>query len=154
MTAMTPVRFVPTHPPRGAGPVPVWRGFFGERARTAVHGWSERAFDLWYMERNVLGHRVHIPLHPDMVQHVLLERAANYVKPRLVKKLLGPVIGQGLLSSDGELWREQRRIVAARFAPASVASMTPLFARAARERMDRWQDGSADIAGHATATPA
>ena len=54
--------FVPPHPPRNAGPVPVWRGFFGERARTAVYGWSERAFEPAYIRRNVFGYRVHIPL--------------------------------------------------------------------------------------------
>jgi hypothetical protein len=53
--------FVPPHPPRNSGPVPVWRGFFGERARTAVYGWSERAFEQDYLRRNVFGYRVHIP---------------------------------------------------------------------------------------------
>ena len=124
-------RFVPTHPPRGGGPVPVWRGFVGERARTAVYGWSQRAFSDWYIKRNVFGHQVHIPLHPDMVQRVMLDNAANYVKPDLVLKLLRPTIGHGLLSSDGSLWREQRRIVAANFAPAAVDSSMPAFASAA-----------------------
>ena len=68
--------------------MPVWRGFVGERARTAVYGWSERAFELPYMRRNVLGYTVHIPLDPDLVQHVLLDNAANYEKPKLVKRLL------------------------------------------------------------------
>ena len=127
-----PGGFVPPSPPRGQGPVPVWRGFFGERARTAVYGWSERAFELPYIRRNVLGYTVHIPLDPDMIQHVLLDNAANYVKPDMVKKLLTPTIGEGLLSSDGELWRDQRRIVAANFAPAAIDALIPSFARAAR----------------------
>ena len=55
------------------------------KGSTAVYGWSELAFDSWYLRRNVLGYTVHIPLHPDMVQRVLLDNAANYVKPRLVK---------------------------------------------------------------------
>jgi hypothetical protein len=46
-----PDRWVPPYPPRGPGPVAVWRGFFGERARTAVYGWSELAFDSWYFKR-------------------------------------------------------------------------------------------------------
>ena len=57
--------FVLPHPPREPGPVAVWRGFFGERARTAVYGWSELAFDSG-IRRNVLGYTVHIPPHPDM----------------------------------------------------------------------------------------
>ena len=145
-------RFVPTHPPRGGGPVPVWRGFVGERARTAVYGWSQRAFSDWYIKRNVFGHQVHIPLHPDMVQRVMLDNAANYVKPDLVLKLLRPTIGHGLLSSDGSLWREQRRIVAANFAPAAVDSSMPAFASAASARMELWAPGDRDMAAEATAT--
>ncbi|HET9428432.1 MAG TPA: cytochrome P450 [Allosphingosinicella sp.] len=146
------MRFVPTHPPRGNGPVAVWRGFVGERARTAVYGWSERAFTDDYIRRNVFGHQVHIPLHPDMVQRVMLDNAANYVKPDLVLKLLRPTIGQGLLSADGALWREQRRIVAANFAPAAVDASMPAFAVAAEARMQGWTPGLRDMAAEATAT--
>ena len=109
----------------------VWRGFIGERARTAVYGWSERAFSLPYMRRRVFRYNVHIPLEPDSVQRVLLDNAANYVKPDIVKKLLKATIGRGLLSSDGALWRDQRRIVAANFAPAAIDALVPVFARAA-----------------------
>ena len=143
-------RFVPPYPPRNTGPVPVWRGFFGERARTAVFGWSERAFEQDYIRRNVLGYRVHIPLDPAIVQRVLLDNAANYVKPDPVRKLLRPMVGRGLLSSDGELWREQRRIVAANFAPAAIDALVPVFVRAAAT--ESWSAGTRDMAATATAT--
>ena len=143
-------RFIPPHPPRGTGPVPVWRGFVGERARTAVYGWSELAFEKWHIEREVFGHRVHIVMHPDMVQHVLLHNAGNYEKPKLVKKLLKPVIGRGLLSSDGELWRAQRKIVAASFAPPAVDALVPVFGEVAAEAAAEWQAGSRDMAREAT----
>jgi cytochrome P450 len=143
--------FIPPHPPRGTGPVRAWRGFFGERARIAVHGWSERAFTLPHMRRKVLGYTIHIPLTPDAVERVLLDNAANYVKPDLVKRLLRPTIGSGLLSSDGALWRDQRRIVAANFAPAAIDALIPVFAAAARRAMAGWE-GTRDMAAEATAT--
>ena len=143
-------RFVPPHPPRGPGPVSVWRGFVGERARTAVYGWSEQAFELPYMRRNVLGLRIHIPLDPDDVQRVLLDNAANYAKPDLVKRLLAPAIGQGLLTSDGALWREQRKIVAANFAPGAVDALVPEFGSVGRDALARWEPGVRDMATEAT----
>jgi cytochrome P450 len=143
-------RFIPPFPPRGTGPVPVWRGFVGERARTAVYGWSNQAFEKWYIQRNVFGHRVHIVMRPDMVQHVLLDNASNYEKPKLVKKLLKPVIGSGLLSSDGELWRSQRKIVAASFAPPAVDALVPVFARIAYDAGGTWNAGTRDMAHEAT----
>ena len=142
--------FTPPSPPRGLGPVPVWRGFFGKRARTAVYGWSAAAFEAPHIRRNVLGYRVHIPLDPDAVERVLLDNAANYVKPDLVKKLLSRTIGRGLLSSDGALWRDQRRIVAANFAPAAIDALVPVFARAADGA--GLAAGVRDMSEHATAT--
>ncbi len=130
--------FVPPFPPRQPKPVATWRGFFGERARTAVYGWSEYAFGTDYLKRNILGFTVHVVLDPAMVEHVLLGNAGNYAKPEIVKSLLDPIIGGGLLTADGELWREQRRIVAASFSPAAVEAQRAMFVQAARAAMDRW----------------
>jgi cytochrome P450 len=145
--------FIPPYPPRPSKPVATWRGFFGERARTSVYGWSERAFEIDYLKRDILVFRVHILLDPELIQHVLLDNAANYAKPDIVKHLLGPIIGRGLLTSDGSLWREQRKIVAASFSPAAVEAQRAMFVQAARETMTGWNEGSKlDMAAEATRT--
>lgn len=145
--------FTPPFPPRPVKPVATWRGFFGERARTSVYGWSERAFEIGYLKRNILGFRVHILLDPDLIQHVLLDNAANYAKPDIVKSLLDPIIGRGLLTADAKLWREQRRIVAATFSPAAVEAQRAKFAEAACGAMEGWRDGQLrDMAAEATRT--
>ncbi len=142
--------FIPPHPPRASGPVAPWRGFFGERAKTAVYGWSERAFRVWHIKRNVFGHTIHIPLAPDAVQRVLLDNAANYDKPKLVKRILTPTLGRGLLTADGELWRKQRKIVAASFTPPAVDALVPVFADVAADASANWRDGRRDMAAEAT----
>jgi cytochrome P450 len=142
--------FIPPHPPRRPKPVHSWRGFFGERARTAVYGWSELAFTADYFKRNVLGHTVHVVLKPEWVQRVLLDNAANYEKPRLVKRILAPTIGRGLLSSDAELWRAQRKIVAASFTPPAVDALVPVFARVGQAMAEAWDPGMRDMAVEAT----
>ena len=136
-------RFIPPHPPRRSKPVHSLRGLFGERARTAVHGWSELAFNTWHIKRVVLGHPVHVVLKPEWVQRVLLDNAANYEKPQLVKRILAPTIGRGLLSSDGELWRAQRKIVAASFIPPAVDALVPVFARVGEAMADALGRGRA-----------
>jgi cytochrome P450 len=145
--------FIPPYPPRQPRPVATWRGFFGERARTSVYGWSQFAFETNYLKRNILGFTVHILLDPDMVQHVLLDNPAAYVKPDIVKGLLDPIIGRGLLTSDGDLWRDQRRIVAASFSPAAVDAQRDKFVEAARSAMSGWKDGERrDMAAESTRT--
>jgi cytochrome P450 len=142
--------FIPPHPPRRAKPVHTLRGLFGERARTAVYGWSELAFNASHIERVVLGHPVHVVLKPEWVQRVLLDNAANYEKPRLVKRILAPTIGRGLLSSDGDLWRAQRKIVAASFTPPAVDALVPVFARVGQALAASWEAGMRDMAVEAT----
>lgn len=143
-------RFIPTYPPRQARPVQSWRGFFGERAKTAVYGWSELAFKSWYFKRVIFGHNVHVVLKPDWVQHILLDNAANYEKPRLVRRILSPTIGRGLLTADGELWRAQRKIVAASFTPPAVDALVPVFASVGARMADSWKPGLRDMALEAT----
>ena len=111
------------------------------------------AFETDHLKRNILGFTVHVLLDPDMVQHVLLDNPANYAKPDIVKTLLDPIIGRGLLTSDGDLWREQRRIVAASFSPAAVDAQRAMFVQAARSAMAGWTDGERrDMAAEATRT--
>lgn len=145
--------FVPPHPPRRPKPVASWRGFFGERARTAVYGWSQLAFEADHINRRIFGFNVHVLLKPEWVQHVLLDNAANYSKPGIVKQLLDPIIGRGLLTSDGERWREQRRIVAASFSPAAVDAQRSMFVKAARSAAAGWNEGEVrDMAAESTRT--
>jgi cytochrome P450 len=115
-----------------------------------VYGWSELAFTTDYFKRNVLGHTVHVVLKPEWVQRVLLDNAGNYEKPRLVKRILAPTIGRGLLSSDGELWRAQRKIVAASFSPPAVDALVPVFARVGTAMAESWLAGTRDMAVEAT----
>lgn len=130
--------FIPAQPPRVPDWLPGWRGMFGERLRSAVHGIAQPAFDVWHKQRQFLNMQLHIMNAPNMIGHVLLDNAANYTRPRLTRQILQPVIGNGLLSAEGEDWRKQRKIVAPTFAPAAVANMAQLMADAAAQQMTAW----------------
>jgi cytochrome P450 len=149
----SPTRFVPAHPPRPETFGPWWSGFFGERARNSVAGWSKLAFEQWHVRRRMMRLVIHFPRHPDAIERVLLTNAANYQKPRIIKKLLLPMLGRGLLTADGELWRSQRKVVAPSFAPGAVARLAGTMADAAERQMADWPvSGRIDIAHEATET--
>jgi cytochrome P450 len=130
--------FIPAQPIRVPDWLPGWRGMMGERLRSVVHGIAEPAFDVWHKDRQFLNMQLHIVNHPDMIGHVLLDNHANYVRPKLTRQILKPVIGNGLLSAEGEDWRKQRRIVAPTFAPGAVARMAGLMAEATAEQLQSW----------------
>ena len=130
--------FTPPYPPRPQDYAPVWRGFFGERVRNVIYSWPTTAYEDRYKYRKLLGYRLHFIFDPDVVGHVLLDNKENYRRPRAVQRILGPVIGNGLLSSEGDDWRVQRKIVAPTFAPGAVSAMAPIIAEATRAQIAGW----------------
>ncbi|MFD7703164.1 cytochrome P450 [Streptomyces caelestis] len=67
---------------------------------------------------------------PDYAKHVLADNAANYHKGiGLVESR--KVLGDGLLTSEGELWRAQRRTVQPAFKPGRIAAQAGVVAEEA-----------------------
>lgn len=150
---MSQPRFRPAAPVRPLMPPPVWRRLTGELATNWVAGWPQAAFRQRYMFARVITVRNHIINDPDAIGHVLLENAANYEKPAMIKRILAPAVGWNLLVADGEVWREQRRLMAPVFTPAAVESFTQVFRDVAREQADSWArqaPGRVDVAVGAT----
>jgi cytochrome P450 len=155
MTA-TLAPFIPAQPARVQDWAPVWRVFFGERLRNTIYGWPETAFDVPFKTRRVLNFTVHVVNDPDAVERVMLTNKANYLRPKIAQRILSPLIGNGLLSSEGDDWKAQRRIVAPTFAPGAVTAMADGMTRCAAAELMHWPDGIAptqvDVAAAATRT--
>jgi len=153
---MSTSRFRPAAPFRPTMPPRLWRRLSGELATNWVAGWPKAAFRERYMFARVITVRNHIINDPDAIGHVLLENAGNYEKPALIKRILSPAVGWNLLVADGEIWREQRRLMAPVFTPAAVESFTGIFRDVALKQTDRWAREApsridvAEAATHAT----
>ncbi|MCW2242418.1 cytochrome P450 [Azospirillum canadense] len=76
--------------------------------------------------------------HPDYVRRVLQDHHANYGRTPF-HDMLKPVLGNGLVTSEGELWRRQRRLVQPAFQSKRIRSFVPVMAAAAAETAERWQ---------------
>ena len=78
--------------------------------------------------------------HPDHNKHVLQDNNRNYTKiphPSLV--LLQPVLGNGLLTSDGDFWRQQRRLAQPAFHRRRIAEFGTIMSDAAQVMVEKWQ---------------
>ena len=71
--------------------------------------------------------------HPDGVRQVL--HSTHIVRTSLVSLALG----QGLLSSDGDYWRGQRRVAQPSFHESCLRGFAPLIVAATRRRMANWK---------------
>jgi cytochrome P450 len=76
------------------------------------------------------------------IQHVLRDNAANYRKTKFAQ-VLRPVLGNGILLSEGETWRRQRRESAPAFSGGNFAEMVTTIAAIAEAMLDRWERESA-----------
>ena len=88
--------------------------------------------------------------HPDHVQHVLQTNRSNYPKRTRVLDRLGLVLGQGLVNSEGELWRQQRRRIQPFFHAEHIEAYAETMIVEAQTMMESWEDvassdGSLDL---------
>jgi len=93
--------------------------------------WPEYAFDVLVNKRTTLGLTALLVSDPDWVRHVMITNAANYKRPSTVRRVAVPVGGDGLFLAEGSAWRQQRRILAPSFTPASLDILVPHFHEAA-----------------------
>jgi cytochrome P450 len=65
--------------------------------------------------------------HPDLAKHVLADNAANYHKGIGLQEARR-ALGDGLLTSDGETWRKQRRTIQPVFQPKRISRQAAVVA--------------------------
>ena len=74
---------------------------------------------------------------PAFIQHVLSENQANYRKGPMYEKLQA-LIGTGLITSEAELWRKQRRLVQPVFDRHRLAGMLAVLDASIQRRCAMW----------------
>jgi cytochrome P450 len=87
--------------------------------------------------------RLYLLNHPDHARHVLCDNVANYRKGLGLSEAK-PLLGEGLLTSDGDLWASQRRLLQAAFHHQRIEDLSFLMIDAAHSLLGRWQKPAAD----------
>ena len=86
-----------------------------------------------------MGHKtLHLINHPDYVKQVLLENSQNY------KKGLGlshakPLLGNGLLTSEGEFWQHQRKLILPAFHRKKMDDFFSVMKQEIELMLKRWE---------------
>ena len=77
--------------------------------------------------------------HPQDIKHVLQENYRNYSKDTYLMQFIKPVLGQGLLTNDGQSWLHQRRLMQPAFHRQHLATFGTMMTTATLAMLERWQ---------------
>nr|WP_293366238.1 cytochrome P450 [Phenylobacterium sp.] len=81
-------------------------------------------------------------MDPAAIRAVFVDEADAFTQGAMFRRMMRPVWGEGILTSEGPAWRWQRRASAPAFRPAHMDALAPFMAQAAQSGLDRWAHGA------------
>jgi cytochrome P450 len=85
-------------------------------------------------------HRIFLN-HPDYIEQVCIVQQAKFHKSKMTKDVTQRLLGQGLLISEGDFWRRQRRLAQPAFHRSRINEYGATMVERAEVRMKQWRDG-------------
>ena len=90
--------------------------------------------------------QIYLLSHPTLIEQALIKQSDVFVKMYDASKPKGLslILGQGLVTSQGDLWRRQRRIMQPVFQRSNLASMLTKMTTAGNNMLSKWHQLAAD----------
>jgi cytochrome P450 len=106
----------------------------------AVYGrWAREYGDIFYYRAGWI--QVYFLNHPELIEFVLVRNHQNFQKDRVIRNSRW-FFGDGLLTSEGEHWKRQRRLCQPAFHRERIASYASVMTNYAEQMLSHWQDGT------------
>jgi len=130
--------FVPPYPPRPAEPLrPIAALRMARRNFLAV--FDEKCFEYQFFSARILNRQLFVCNSPETVAQTFIALHDSFErKTPQMRHALTPLLGDGLFVSDGETWRQRRRIVAPIVHASRLSLFAPIMVKAAAETAERW----------------
>src|SRR5215213_4537942 len=79
-----------------------------------------------------------VVMHPDAVRYVNVANRQNYEKLQSYDLVRKYILGQGLLTSNGEFWRRQRKLMSPFYTPKGVQAYGEIMLKDGHRLLERW----------------
>jgi len=79
--------------------------------------------------------------HPDFIEQVLVIQQSKFHKSDMTKRATGRLLGQGLLTSEGDFWRRQRRLAQPAFHRSRINGYAETMVSITEEHVRGWRGG-------------
>jgi cytochrome P450 len=111
--------------------------------RNPIEIWGEPSYrEPWISIRTGVGGPLVIANDPGLVRHVLVENVRNYRMGRLRQAILRPILRDGLLTAEGDVWKRSRKAMAPVFTPRHIAGFAGAMQRGSEIFAGRYADGA------------
>ena len=87
---------------------------------------------------SIYGSDVYVVSDPEYVQHILRRNWQNYRKGLAVKRV-SLLLGPGLISSEGEFWKNQRRMIQPAFHSKVILGLTKVIVDVNAALLKKWE---------------
>jgi unspecific monooxygenase len=124
--------FVPPRPAAPSEELGFYRFLVAVRTN-ALQIWPKSAYEEDVLIGSAFGRPRLLINAPEAIHRVLVENTANYCRTSATIRILRPIVGKGLLLSEGDEWRHQRRTIAPAMSPRVVPMMARHVAMATEE---------------------
>src|SRR5262249_23797753 len=85
-------------------------------------------------------HRVYLVNHPQLIEEVLLTKSRQFIK-HFALRLSPMILGKGLLTSEGDFWLRQRRLIQPAFSRGRQAAFGSMMVAATERVLAEWTPG-------------
>lgn len=87
-------------------------------------------------------YHVYLLNHPDLLHEILVRQAGQMRKPRALSRPIADFLGNGLLISHGDYWKQQRHLVQPAFHHHRLDSYGAVMVRCVLQTTETWRDGA------------
>ncbi|OYX49554.1 MAG: hypothetical protein B7Y90_06675 [Alphaproteobacteria bacterium 32-64-14] len=133
---LTSSDFVPQTVTPPDKPLPLVRGLL-QMIANPLYVWPRAMYENPYHGVKWIGRTFHYLRKPEHMKAVFLDHADIFKKSQFQKKLVGPALGEGLLTAEGEHWKFQRRAASPAFRIDALRALVPAFSHSAQETIER-----------------
>jgi cytochrome P450 len=92
---------------------------------------------------SIYGADVYVVRDPQYAQHVLRENWQNYAKGQAIKRV-ALLLGNGLMTSEGEFWKTQRRMIQPALHRKALGALTKVITTSNLALLRRWAQAAHD----------
>jgi cytochrome P450 len=99
--------------------------------RNPLELWGEPSYNEPYISVTGVGGPLVIANDPALIKHVLVDNAKNYRMAQVRQLILRPILRDGLLTAEGDVWKRSRKAMAPVFTPRHIFGFAqPMLSRA------------------------